>query len=108
MARNIEIKARLTSVEAIEPAVAALADSGPTPIAQDDTFFHCASGRLKLRVFADRSGELIAYERRDTPGPKPCRYVRAPVADPGALRSAFSMRWASPRPNCWHRSTSTC
>jgi adenylate cyclase class IV len=60
MARNIEIKARIASVAALEPAVAALADAGPTPIAQDDTFFHCAHGRLKLRVFADGSGELIA------------------------------------------------
>ena len=51
--------------------MAALADSGPTPIAQDDTFFHCASGRLKLRVFDDGSGELIAYERSATAGPKP-------------------------------------
>ena len=107
MACNIEIKARLTSIEAVEPAVAALADSGPTSIAQDDTFFRCASGRLKLRVFADASGELIAYERSDTAGPKPSHYVRAPVADPGALRSAFSLRWVSPRPNCWHRPTST-
>ena len=91
MARNIEIKARLTHIEAIEQAVAALADSGPTLIAQDDSFFHCARGRLKLRVFGDGSGELIAYERSDTAGPKLCRYARAPVADPGALREALTL-----------------
>jgi predicted adenylyl cyclase CyaB len=90
MARNVEIKARLASIAAIEPKVAALADAGPTPIAQDDTFFHCPHGRLKLRVFADGSGELIAYERSDTAGPKLCDYVRTPVAEPDSLREALT------------------
>ena len=90
MARNIEIKAKLASIAAIEPKVAALADAGPTSIAQDDTFFHCPHGRLKLRVFADGSGELIAYERSDTEGPKLSDYVRASVAEPDALREALT------------------
>ena len=90
MARNIEIKARITSVDSLAAKVAPLADVGPTAIAQDDTFFHCAQGRLKLRVFADGHGELIAYERGDTRGPKLSDYVRAPVAEPAALRDALT------------------
>ena len=90
MARNIEIKARLASIAAIEPKVAALADAGPTVITQDDSFFHCANGRLKLRVFADDTGELIAYERSDTQGPKLSDYVRSPVAEPDSLREALA------------------
>jgi predicted adenylyl cyclase CyaB len=90
MARNVEIKARLSGIAAIEPKVRALADTGPTAIAQDDSFFHCPHGRLKLRVFADGHGELIAYERGDTSGPKLSDYVRAPVADPAALREALT------------------
>lgn len=90
MARNIEIKARIASVQVLEPAVAALADSGPTPIAQDDSFFHCARGRLKLRVFAEGHGELIAYERGDSTGPKLSDYVRAPLVEPEALREALT------------------
>ena len=90
MARNIEIKAKLASIATIEPKVAALADAGPTSIAQDDTFFHCPHGRLKLRVFADGSGELIAYERSGTEGPKLSDYVRASVAEPDALREALT------------------
>jgi predicted adenylyl cyclase CyaB len=88
--RNVEIKARITSVEALAAKVAPLADAGPTAIAQDDTFFHCAQGRLKLRVFADGHGELIAYERVDTSGPKLSDYERAPVAEPAALREALT------------------
>jgi adenylate cyclase class IV len=90
MARNVEIKARIASVAGIEPLVVALADAGPTSIPQDDTFFHCPHGRLKLRVFADGRGELIAYERGDTAGLKRSDYVRAPVAEPAALREALT------------------
>ena len=49
MARNIEIKARIESVEAMAAKVAALADHGPIEIPQDDTFFLCERGRVKLR-----------------------------------------------------------
>ncbi len=90
MARNVEIKARIGDVLALQAAVARLADSGPTHIAQDDTFFHCARGRLKLREFADGSAELIAYQRPDTAGPKLSTYLRSPVGDPGGLRAALA------------------
>jgi len=50
MPRNIEIKARIPSVDALEPIAASLAIQGPTEIAQDDIFFCCKSGRLKLRM----------------------------------------------------------
>src|SRR4051812_35183815 len=90
MARNIEIKARVSDMAALRKRVEALADSGPDFIAQDDTFFACANGRLKLRVFADGSGELIAYERADTTEPKTSDYMIAPVADPDRLRDTLA------------------
>jgi adenylate cyclase class IV len=52
MPRNVEIKARVDSIEALIPRVAAVADHRPTEIVQDDTFFTSANGRLKLRVFS--------------------------------------------------------
>ena len=90
MARNVEIKARIDSVEAVLPRALALADGPPEPIAQDDTFFACAIGRLKLRVFADGHGELIAYERPNAAGPKTSDYAITPVADPDALRATLA------------------
>ena len=90
MARNIEIKARIASVDALAPTVAALADQGPVEIPQDDTFFRCAGGRLKLRTFSDTDGELIFYQRPDQPGPKPSFYVRSRTSEPAALRDALS------------------
>jgi adenylate cyclase class IV len=91
MARNVEVKARLDGgIEALLPRARALADGPETSIEQDDTFFACAHGRLKLRDFGDGSGELIHYERADTAGPKLSDYVRAPSADPAALRDALT------------------
>ena len=90
MARNVEIKAHVSSIEALLPRVHALAGHGPELIAQDDTFFACAVGRLKLRVFADGRGELIAYERLDAAGPKTSDYRISPVTDPDALRTTLA------------------
>ena len=89
MPRNIEIKARITRVEALLPVAQALADAPLQTIAQDDTFFVCARGRLKLRDFGDGTGELIHYQRADSAGPKLSDYVRVPIGEPSALREAL-------------------
>jgi predicted adenylyl cyclase CyaB len=90
MARNVEIKARVESVEAVAPRVAALATRAPVEITQDDTFFGCDRGRLKLRALAPDAGELIFYRRPDQPGPKESFFLVAPTAAPDALREALS------------------
>ena len=90
MARNIEIKARIDSVEALLPRAQALADDPPQIIEQDDTFFTCSNGRLKLRDFGGGLGELIHYRRANTEGPKLSDYVRVVTEDPAALREALA------------------
>jgi predicted adenylyl cyclase CyaB len=95
MARNIEIKARIASAVALRVRAAALANGAPTEIAQDDTFFRCDSGRLKLRTFADGSGELIFYRRADQAGPKESFYVRSATAVPDSLREALDLAYGS-------------
>ena len=94
MARNVEVKARIDGVEALLARAQPLADGPPQRIDQDDTFFACARGRLKLRAFGDGSGELIHYERADEGGPKLSNYVRAPTSDAAALREALSRAYA--------------
>ncbi len=89
MARNIEIKARVKSIELILPKAAALADRGPIEIVQDDTFFTCENGRLKLRAFSDNAGELIYYRRENQKGPKESFYLIVPTECPGILREAL-------------------
>jgi|SRR5579859_3098011 len=93
MPRNVEIKARIESVDALTPRAHAIANSGPTEIFQDDTFFHCPSGRLKLRAFSEASGELIFYQRPDKAGPKESFYVISATASPNSLREALSLAY---------------
>lgn len=96
MARNIEIKARIDSVQALLPVAAALADAPePVSIQQDDTFFTCAQGRLKLRQFDERHGELIHYHRPDAEGPKLSDYLVVPTDQPALLRDALARAWGT-------------
>ncbi len=91
MPRNIEIKARLPEgLDALLPRARALAGGEPERIAQDDSFFAVAHGRLKLREFADGTAELIHYQRADTAQAKASDYVRVPVPDAAALREALA------------------
>ena len=90
MGRNIEIKARVSDLQAVEARAKRIADSGPTVILQEDTFFPCGEGRLKLRKFDDDSGELIAYSRPDAEGPKESQYAISPTADPDGLRDLLA------------------
>jgi predicted adenylyl cyclase CyaB len=91
MPANVEIKARIDSIDDLLPRAKALAEEDELPqlIHQDDTFFHVPHGRLKLRVFSDGSGELIHYHRPDAQGPKVSDYVISTAADPDSLREAL-------------------
>jgi len=97
MRRNVEIKARVTELGAVRRIAEGLADSGPMVLEQEDTFFACPRGRMKLRRFAGcAQAELIYYERSENAGPKESRYVVHPTADPEGLRevlaAAFDVR----------------
>ncbi|MFY3161549.1 class IV adenylate cyclase [Achromobacter xylosoxidans] len=93
MARNIEIKAWVASLAAVESLAAALSGKEPVAIAQDDTFFACPDGRLKLRAFSDGTGELIFYRRADDTGPKESFYVISPTSSPDTLRDALGLAY---------------
>ncbi len=90
MPRNIELKARIDSVAVLLAKAGALAASGPTEMNQDDTFFACRNGRMKLRAFSPTRGELIFYQRPDSAGPKESSYVIAPTSSPDQLRDVLS------------------
>jgi predicted adenylyl cyclase CyaB len=88
--RNIEIKARVGDPDVLRLRVFALASGAPQIIEQSDTFFSVPCGRLKVRAFADGSGELIAYERGSERGPKPSTYMRVECHDAAALCDAMA------------------
>lgn len=93
MSRNIEIKARVESIEALATRVAELADEGPVELTQEDTFFRCDAGRLKLRAFSEQSGELIFYARSNQAGPKESFYIISKTGEPGSLRDTLSLAY---------------
>ena len=93
MLRNIEIKAHIESIEALAPKAAALAAEGPIQMTQDDTFFRCDSGRLKLRALSATEGQLIFYRRAKQRGPKESFYVIAPATSLQSLREALSLAY---------------
>jgi predicted adenylyl cyclase CyaB len=93
MARNIEIKARIESVESMAPKATAIANAGPIEITQDDSFFRCEAGRLKLRSFSADRGELIFYQRANQHGPKESFYLRSPTSAPETLRELLSFAY---------------
>jgi adenylate cyclase class IV len=99
VSRNVEIKARITSVEALLAGVKAVADQGPFEIRQDDTYFACNTGRLKLRMFGGGApapkaeGELIYYRRADQQAPKESFYLRSPTTAPEVLRESLTLAY---------------
>jgi len=95
VARNIEIKARISAVSDLIAPAAAIADEGPTGILQDDTFFTCRAGRLKLRAFSNSAGELIFYQRSNDSGPKESFYVRTPTTAPDSLRETLTLAYGA-------------
>lgn len=91
MNRNVEIKARAVDLAAVEDKVRKLANEGPILLEQEDVFFRCPQGRLKLRRLADAGeGELIAYNRPDASGPKESRYLVYRTNDPDGLCSTLA------------------
>lgn len=90
MARNVEIKARVSDLAFVEARASAIATEAPVDLVQDDTFFACANGRLKLRQFGDGRGELIHYLRADETGPKISDYLITPTTAPEVLRESLS------------------
>ena len=105
--RNVEIKARVADPATLRARVAALSlgtslgrgtlagfpstpPVAPVLLGQRDTFFNVARGRLKLRRFDDGTGELIFYERDDTPGPKTSTYSKSPCADAAGMEAVLA------------------
>ena len=87
--RNVELKARVPSLDRLRLIAAAVATERLEDQHQVDTYFCCLRGRLKLREINGRQAELIWYDRPDQQDPKPCQYCRIPVAEPAALKQAM-------------------
>lgn len=90
MPANVEIKARLHDRGSILEKIATLTTAPPVVLEQQDTFFRCSRGRLKLRSFPDGSGELIFYERPDTAGSRESHYEMSRTSDAATLQTVLA------------------
>jgi predicted adenylyl cyclase CyaB len=85
MARNVEIKAKVSDLSLPRARLAKLNGQDSYSLSQIDTFFNAPLGRLKLREFGDGAAELISYHRADQSGPKLCDYERVACKNPKEL-----------------------
>jgi len=90
VANNVEIKAKLADINKTNALAAKLTQSDGEQITQCDTFFHCDTGRLKLREFGDGTGQLISYHRSDAAEATPSDYLIYPTDSSEALRLTLS------------------
>src|SRR5262245_9880869 len=86
MAANVEIKARISDPERLRAVLEEITGSEGELLIQEDVFLRVLTGRLKLRMFDDQHGELIAYMRPDQAGPRLSEYAIAPTKNPAHLR----------------------
>ncbi len=87
--RNLEIKAGDADPRRSLERALALGAEDRGEIAQRDTYFAGASGRLKLREQTPGEAELIQYRRADAKGTSTSEYRIVPVAEADSLREAL-------------------
>jgi cytidine deaminase len=87
--RNIELKARDPRPGRTLELALALGAEDRGEIAQRDTYFARARGRLKLREQEPGEAELIQYRRADAPDARESVYRRVPAGEAAALRDAL-------------------
>ena len=84
MPRNVEVKARLSSLDVARRVAGALGATHAWTDEQVDRYYEVDGGRrLKLRT-SGRGAELIRYDRPETAGVRASEYERSPVRDPDA------------------------
>jgi predicted adenylyl cyclase CyaB len=91
MPANIEIKARVRDIAALQRRAAALSDTPVQVIPQEDTFFNVPRGRLKLRLLGEDRAQLVFYERPDQGGPKRSNYHIFETQDPDNLKTTLAL-----------------
>ena len=90
MSSNIEIKAKVGDPGRACWLAEAISDTCPVRIGQNDTFFFCSNGRLKLRQTDAKTAELIFYSRPKSRTPKRSDYNIYEIANPENLRALLA------------------
>lgn len=89
MARNIELKARVRSLDEADRVCGELA-AWHAREHQVDTYFICRNGRLKLRERDGSPAQLVWYARCDGPEPRASDYELVTIEQPATLKHALA------------------
>jgi predicted adenylyl cyclase CyaB len=89
VATNVEIKARVDDWSGLKELAEGFSGGPGKEIAQQDVFFDVPRGRLKLRILGPSSGQLVYYERQDSTGPRPSRYLISTTTEPDVLKEVL-------------------
>jgi len=87
---NLEIKARITNLDAARDRAVALPSRECGHLLQVDTYFATNRGMLKLREIHGAAAELIFYRREESTHRRVSAFERCPVPDPALLKSLLS------------------
>ncbi len=87
---NIELKARLTSLEVAREVARRIVTEYLGIQVQVDTYFHCRDGRLKLREVEAAPAQLIWYARSDSPQARKSEYYLLDVPDPDLVKQLLT------------------
>jgi predicted adenylyl cyclase CyaB len=88
---NIEIKYRLAEPEKTKRFLQQHSDIEPIWIkSQKDSYYHCNSGRLKLREETGSAGQLISYQRPDANESRISQYEIFLTHTPDSLNTVLS------------------
>ncbi len=90
MPANIEIKARVYDLDHLRQLVEKISDTPCEVIPQEDTFFNCPIGRIKLRELSPHHAQLVYYQRDDIDGPKHSEYQIYETTDPAGLKAILA------------------
>ena len=88
--RNIELKSKCANLHRAKDAALRFGAHEAGVLDQTDTYFHCTTGRLKLRETVGRAAELIAYARADRTDARASEYQLVPVDEPGPLKRSLA------------------
>ena len=90
---NIELKARVRDFAQLQQAAERLSDTPCQVIPQEDTFFNCPHGRMKMRVLSPHHGQLVYYQRQDITGPKRSDYQIFETDAPAGLKTILAQAY---------------
>jgi predicted adenylyl cyclase CyaB len=88
--RNLELKARLESLETARQVARRLATEQQQRQVQTDVYFHCRHGRLKIRHIEGGPAQLLWYARPDQQEVALSQYRLAEVPDAAAVELALA------------------